>query len=150
MTHRALHLIARPDGQHRDSDFEMRESASSPLLDGQIRVAVKYLSIDPAMRVWMSEQKSYWPPVPLGEVMRSMLSQVRSGEMKDPSQLKYTDMVRMEPLIVDQVDPLRAQAESFIAAIREKQTPQVTVEEGQAAVETAERIVAAIKTEVLA
>ena len=71
MTHRALHLIARPDGQPRDSDFEMRESASSPLLDGQIRVAVKYLSIDPAMRVWMSEQKSYWPPVPLGEVMRS-------------------------------------------------------------------------------
>ena len=71
MTHRALHLIARPDDQPRDSDFEMRESASSPLLDGQIRVAVKYLSIDPAMRVWMSEQKSYWPPVPLGEVMRS-------------------------------------------------------------------------------
>ena len=71
MTHHALHLIARPDGQPKDSDFEMRESASSPLLDGQIRVAVKYLSIDPAMRVWMSEQKSYWPPVPLGEVMRS-------------------------------------------------------------------------------
>ncbi|KAL7461416.1 hypothetical protein ACHAXS_001836 [Conticribra weissflogii] len=29
-----------------------------------------YLSIDPAMRGWMSSAKSYLPPVPLGEVMR--------------------------------------------------------------------------------
>ncbi len=71
MSHRALHLIARPDGTPKDSDFEMRESAPAALADGQVRVAVKYLSIDPAMRVWMSEQKSYWPPVGLGEVMRS-------------------------------------------------------------------------------
>ena len=71
MTHRALHLIARPDGTPKDQDFEMRVSESTPLAEGQVRVAVKYLSIDPAMRVWMSEQKSYWPPVTLGEVMRS-------------------------------------------------------------------------------
>lgn len=71
MSHRALHLIARPDGTPKDGDFEMRESAPMPLAEGQVRVAVKYLSIDPAMRVWMSEQKSYWPPVALGEVMRS-------------------------------------------------------------------------------
>jgi hypothetical protein len=71
MSHRALHLIARPDGTPKDSDFEMRESAPAALAEGQIRVAVKYLSIDPAMRVWMSEQKSYWPPVPLNDVMRS-------------------------------------------------------------------------------
>jgi NADPH-dependent curcumin reductase CurA len=71
MSHRALHLIARPDGTPKDSDFEMRESAPTPLAEGHVRVAVKYLSIDPAMRVWMSEQKSYWPPVGLGEVMRS-------------------------------------------------------------------------------
>ena len=68
---RALHLAARPEGTPRDSDFELREHATVPLADGQFRVAVKFLSIDPAMRVWMSEAKSYWPPVPLGEVMRA-------------------------------------------------------------------------------
>ena len=68
---RALHLIARPEGLPKDADFEARERAAEALQDGQIRVAVKYLSIDPAMKVWMTEAKSYWPPVPLGEVMRS-------------------------------------------------------------------------------
>jgi len=70
-TVRALHLISRPEGHPKDSDFEMRETQAAPLQDGQLRIAVKYLSIDPAMRVWMTEAKSYWPPVGLGEVMRS-------------------------------------------------------------------------------
>ena len=68
---RSLHLVARPEGVPKDSDFEMRESSTQPLEDGQLRLAVRYLSIDPAMRVWMSEAKSYWPPVALGEVMRA-------------------------------------------------------------------------------
>src|SRR6187551_3681973 len=68
---RALHLVARPDGLPKDADFELRARDESPLGDGQFRVGVRYLSIDPAMRVWMSEAKSYWPPVPLGDVMRS-------------------------------------------------------------------------------
>jgi len=68
---RALHLIARPAGTPKDTDFELRAREPAPLQDGQFRVTVKYLSIDPAMRVWMSEAKSYWPPVPLGEVMRA-------------------------------------------------------------------------------
>jgi NADPH-dependent curcumin reductase CurA len=70
-THRALHLIARPEGLPRDGDFELRTQPEAPLVEGQVRVAVRYISIDPAMRVWMSEQKSYWPPVGLGEVMRA-------------------------------------------------------------------------------
>lgn len=70
-THAALHLVARPEGLPKDSDFELRESTPAELADGQMRIAVKFLSIDPAMRVWMSDQKSYWPPVGLGEVMRA-------------------------------------------------------------------------------
>src|SRR3546814_17226864 len=68
---RSLTLIARPDGVPRDEDFALRTDTLPALTDSQFRVAVRYLSIDPAMRVWMSEQKSYWPPVPLGEVMRA-------------------------------------------------------------------------------
>lgn len=71
-TIRALHLVARPEGLPKDTDFELRSRPADPALEeGQLRIAVRYLSIDPAMRVWMSEQKSYWPPVPLGEVMRA-------------------------------------------------------------------------------
>ncbi|OGT58114.1 MAG: NADP-dependent oxidoreductase [Gammaproteobacteria bacterium RIFCSPHIGHO2_12_FULL_63_22] len=70
-TVRSLHLVSRPEGHPKDSDFEMRDTVAVPLQDGDIRIAVKYLSIDPAMRVWMTEAKSYWPPVPLGDVMRS-------------------------------------------------------------------------------
>jgi hypothetical protein len=68
---RSLHLVARPEGVPKDGDFAMRESAPVALEDGQIRIAVKFLSIDPAMRVWMSEAKSYWPPVALDDVMRA-------------------------------------------------------------------------------
>ena len=67
----ALHLIARPEGEPKDSDFELRPIAPRELHDGEARVAVRYVSVDPAMRIWMTEQKSYWPPVGLGEVMRA-------------------------------------------------------------------------------
>lgn len=70
-SYRALHLLARPEGMPQDSDFALREHPVEPLAEGQVRIAVRWLSIDPAMRVWMSEQKSYWPPVELGEVMRA-------------------------------------------------------------------------------
>jgi NADPH-dependent curcumin reductase len=67
----ALHLIQRPVGLPKDTDFELRETANLDLQDGQIHVSNRYVSIDPAMRIWMSEQKSYWPPVALNDVMRA-------------------------------------------------------------------------------
>lgn len=67
----ALHLVARPEGEPKDSDFELRAIEARPLNEGEARVAVRYVSVDPAMRIWMTEQKSYWPPVGLGEVMRA-------------------------------------------------------------------------------
>jgi NADPH-dependent curcumin reductase CurA len=70
--HRALHLVARPgDGELKDDILELRTGTLPELGDGQLRVSVRYVSIDPAMRVWMTEAKSYWPPVELGAVMRA-------------------------------------------------------------------------------
>jgi NADPH-dependent curcumin reductase len=71
MNHTALHLIARPEGLPEDAVFETRSQLLGELADDQVRVALRYISIDPAMRIWMSEQKSYWPPVDLGAVMRA-------------------------------------------------------------------------------
>ncbi len=70
-TQRALHLVARPEGTPKDTDFELRTAELPALAEGQLRIATRFISIDPAMRVWMSEAKSYWPPVALGDVMRA-------------------------------------------------------------------------------
>lgn len=64
-------LAARPVGAVKRTDFNyIDEPARSP---GENEVLVKtlYLSLDPAMRGWMNEGKSYVPPVALGEVMRA-------------------------------------------------------------------------------
>ncbi|MCJ1476721.1 hypothetical protein MMC13_005389 [Lambiella insularis] len=40
------------------------------LKDGQVLVEALYLSLDPAMRGWLNDARSYIPPVPVGGVMR--------------------------------------------------------------------------------
>ena len=40
--------------------------------DGEVLVKVLYISLDPAMRGWMNDGKSYVPPVVIGDVMRAL------------------------------------------------------------------------------
>jgi NADPH-dependent curcumin reductase CurA len=42
--------------------------------DGEVLVEVLYISLDPAMRGWMSDIRSYVPPVGIGEVMRAFVA----------------------------------------------------------------------------
>jgi len=42
------------------------------LQDGQVLLENLYLSLDPAMRGWMEDARSYLPPVQIGEVMRGI------------------------------------------------------------------------------
>jgi predicted dehydrogenase len=76
--------------------------------------------------------------------LRQTAAKVQSGEITDLSQLNFRDMVKWEPLAIEPGDPLTMQAQSFIEAVIQQKSPQVTVEDGLAAVEAAERIVAAI------
>jgi NADPH-dependent curcumin reductase CurA len=64
-------LAARPVGLPKRSDWEQTEQAVPELADGEITVKALYLSLDPAMRGWMNEGKSYIRPVAIGEVMRA-------------------------------------------------------------------------------
>jgi NADPH-dependent curcumin reductase CurA len=64
-------LAARPQGMVKREDFDYVEEAPPGLEDGQVLVKILYVSLDPAMRGWMSEGRSYVPPVALGEVMRA-------------------------------------------------------------------------------
>jgi NADPH-dependent curcumin reductase CurA len=64
-------LAARPLGLPRNEDWQFHETAVPEAEEGDIVVKVLYLSLDPAMRGWMNEGKSYIRPVAIGEVMRA-------------------------------------------------------------------------------
>lgn len=69
---RQFRLIRRPVGQATRRDFEFRTDPPRRPAEGEIMVRVEYLSLDPAMRRWMHEGKSYITPVKLGDVMRAL------------------------------------------------------------------------------
>ena len=64
-----VRLAHRPRGLVRREDFEIREESLPEPRDGEFRVKAEYISLDPAMRGWMNEGRSYVPPVGLGDVM---------------------------------------------------------------------------------
>jgi NADPH-dependent curcumin reductase CurA len=66
-----IRLAARPVGLPKDSDWDFTEEPVADPGDGEVVVKNKYLSLDPAMRGWMNEGRSYVPPVKIGEVMRA-------------------------------------------------------------------------------
>ncbi len=64
-------LAARPVGLPKPGDWQTVNEAVRPIAHGEIVVKTLYLSLDPAMRGWMNEGKSYIRPVAIGEVMRA-------------------------------------------------------------------------------
>src|SRR5271163_1782064 len=66
-----IRLGARPVGLPKPSDWQFTETPLPEPLDGEVLARVLYLSLDPAMRGWMNEGKSYIAPVALGDVMRA-------------------------------------------------------------------------------
>ena len=67
---RQLILRSRPKGLLAPSDLQLSESPLPSIADGQALARVKYLSIDPTMRMWMAVD-TYLPAVAIGEVMRA-------------------------------------------------------------------------------
>lgn len=71
-TNRQFLLAKRPVGAATRETFTYQEVPVGEPQDGQVLVRNEYLSLDPAMRGWMNEGKSYIPPVALGDVMRAL------------------------------------------------------------------------------
>ena len=72
MKNHQVRLAARPVGLPKPSDWQFTEEPVPQVTsDGAFLVKTLMLSLDPAMRGWMNEGKSYIPPVGLGEVMRA-------------------------------------------------------------------------------
>ncbi len=70
-TNRQVALKARPTGIPGPEHFEIVERPVPEPRDGEVLVRNIYLSVDPAMRGWLSAVGNYSAPVAIGEVMRS-------------------------------------------------------------------------------
>src|ERR1035437_7437457 len=68
---RQWRLAARPKGLPVATDWAFRTEPVPEPGEGQFLVRVMYISLDPAMRGWMNDARSYVPPVGIGEVMRA-------------------------------------------------------------------------------
>ncbi|MEO1367719.1 MAG: NADP-dependent oxidoreductase, partial [Acidobacteriota bacterium] len=68
-----IRLAARPEGLPKASDFDATHDPKPEPGDGEVLVRLIYLSLDPAMRGWMTDRKSYIEPIGLGDVMRGLV-----------------------------------------------------------------------------
>lgn len=85
-------LRTRPQGMVKDSDFSLEDGPMPAVSDGEVLVKTLYLSLDPAMRGWLEDRRSYVPPVQLGETMRAMgIGQVIESRSPD---FKVGDLVQ--------------------------------------------------------
>src|SRR5580693_8109464 len=64
-------LAARPVGMPKRTDWAYKEEPVREPGEGELLIKILYISLDPAMRGWMNEGKSYIPPVEIGAVMRA-------------------------------------------------------------------------------
>ena len=69
-TNRQILLAQRPVGVVKEGDFKLTEGAVPEAGPNELLVQNMYLSLDPAMRGWMTDRPSYMPPVALGAPMR--------------------------------------------------------------------------------
>uniref|UniRef100_A0A0W0EY08 Enoyl reductase (ER) domain-containing protein n=1 Tax=Moniliophthora roreri TaxID=221103 RepID=A0A0W0EY08_MONRR len=68
----AIVLNERPEADIIPSTFRKEHFPTSELKpkEGEVVLKILWLSLDPAMRGWLRDQRSYLPPVQIGEVMR--------------------------------------------------------------------------------
>lgn len=65
-------------------------------------------------------------------------------DLADMANVDFGQLVKVEPLVMDDVEPLRAELESFLESVRSGKPPAVSAEDGVEAVRLASQIVAAI------
>jgi hypothetical protein len=71
LVNRQVRLASRPTGMTPAQNWQFTEEPVVEPADGQVLVKTLMLSLDPAMRGWLNDGRSYIPPVGIGEVMRA-------------------------------------------------------------------------------
>ncbi|MFZ0799269.1 MAG: NADP-dependent oxidoreductase [Terriglobales bacterium] len=72
LTNHKFLLAARPVGMPKRSDWTYAAEPVAEPKEGELLVKLLYISLDPAMRGWMNDARSYVTPVGIGEVMRAL------------------------------------------------------------------------------
>ena len=73
MTYQAIILNQYPSALIDEKTFSTQQLEKPAISNGEFLVKVSHLSLDPAMRGWVSpDPNSYIPPVKIGEIMRSL------------------------------------------------------------------------------
>jgi NADPH-dependent curcumin reductase CurA len=70
-SNRQIRLAARPRGECQPSDWEHVDADVPAPGEGEFAGVTKMISLDPAMRGWLNDARSYIPPVGIGEIMRA-------------------------------------------------------------------------------
>ncbi|MET0468064.1 MAG: NADP-dependent oxidoreductase [Aeromicrobium sp.] len=70
-TTKRITLAQRPSGLPDDSTWASEQVDLPAPADGELLVKIDHISLDPAMRGWLNDVRSYLPPVQIGEVMRA-------------------------------------------------------------------------------
>lgn len=66
-----VRLASRPTGLVKRENFEFADEPVPEPGEGEFRVKNAFISLDPAMRGWIAEGRSYVQPVGIGETMRA-------------------------------------------------------------------------------
>ena len=67
-----VRLASRPVGLPTRANWSFTEEPVAEPADGTFLVEILYVSLDPAMRGWLNESRSYIAPVAIGDVMRAL------------------------------------------------------------------------------
>ena len=71
-TNHVFRLASRPVGLPTAENWDYTEEPVGEPDEGELVVEILFISLDPAMRGWMTDTPSYIPPVGIGDVMRAL------------------------------------------------------------------------------
>ena len=71
MNNKQIIFKKRPSGAPDSDTWQLETNLVLELEEGEILIQHHYISLDPAMRGWMNDTKSYIPPIAIDDVMRA-------------------------------------------------------------------------------
>jgi hypothetical protein len=125
MRSREIHLVSRPEGWPKESDFEVAEVDVDEPADGELLIRNEFLSVDPYMRGRMNETRSYVPPFQLGEPMSGgAVGRVAASSHPDYaegdwvfSMLGWREVARSDGEGLRKLDPERAPPQTALGVL---------------------------------
>ena len=124
-TYQRIVLASRPKGGVAPSDFRLETLPVPDISDGQLLVRNHYLSIDPYMRMRMTDTKSYADPQALdevmiggtaGEVIASKHPKFAVGD-KVVGMLGWTEIAASEGSLLKKVDTTHIPLSAYLGAV---------------------------------